>query len=419
MLIGYFTEQPYAGFSGEEALRVQPDDHPFRRPGDTVLLFSNKFFDPVVGARLYAERIREGQLAEEVGFDALMTNEHHNGAFCMQPRCNIASTALAVATKTIKIMQLGNPLPLWDNPVQLAEEIGMLDMISQGRLISGIVRGGGAEQLANDVNPVRNRARFVEAHDLLIKTWTTPGPFRWDGEEYQIRVVNPWALPLQKPHPRIFVPGVASLETVIFAAQQGYPYVCLGTSVDDTLAIKGLYAEEAARQGYEAGTEHLGYVMRCHVADTEEQALAGAREFQWMQGEFTGVGHPVWTAPTGYSSWEARQKRNAMHARASRPLEEVIESGSILCGTPKTVIPRIRRFLERTRPGSLVLWGNDGKVDHRNSMRCIELLGQEVLPAVRELGRELGLSSPFDLDAPVSLRQRRELEGLAAAAPQL
>src|SRR5262249_48472556 len=97
------------------------------------------------------------------------------------------------------IVLLGNPLPINDNPIQIAEELGMIDMISQGRLVSGFVRGGGTEQLANNTNPAYNRERFEEAHDLIVKLWTTPGPFRWEGNHYQFRVVNPWALPLQKP----------------------------------------------------------------------------------------------------------------------------------------------------------------------------------------------------------------------------
>ena len=115
-------------------------------------------------------------------------------------------------TKNVKIVILGNPLPLSDNPVQLAEELAMIDMISKGRLVSGFVRGGGQEQLANNVNPAFNRDRFEEAHDLIVKTWTTPGPFRWEGTQYQHRVVNPWAVPMQKPHPRIWIPGVISRE---------------------------------------------------------------------------------------------------------------------------------------------------------------------------------------------------------------
>ena len=75
-------------------------------------------------------------------------------------------------TKKTKIVFLGNPLPLTENPVQLAEELAMIDMISKGRVVSGFVRGGGQEQLANGVNPAYNRERFVEAHDLIRR----PGP---------------------------------------------------------------------------------------------------------------------------------------------------------------------------------------------------------------------------------------------------
>src|SRR3990172_5294836 len=89
-------------------------------------------------------------------------------------------------------------------------------------------RGGGRrDKLATGVNPAYNRQRFEEAHDLIVKTWTQPGPFRWEGKHYQHRVVNPWALPLQKPYPRVWIPGVVSRETVEWAAAHRYPYICL------------------------------------------------------------------------------------------------------------------------------------------------------------------------------------------------
>ena len=137
-----------------------------------------------------------------------MLNEHHNAPFCMQAKANVFASILAAVTKRVKIVMLGNPLPLAENPVRLAEELAMIDMISKGRLVSGFVRGGGQEQLATGVNPAYNRERFEEAHDLIVKAWTQPGPFRWEGTHYQHRVVNPWAVPLQKPHPRVWIPGV-------------------------------------------------------------------------------------------------------------------------------------------------------------------------------------------------------------------
>jgi len=76
---------------------------------------------------------------------------------------------------------------------------------------------------------------------------------------------------------------------------------------------------------------------------------------------------------------------------------------NIIAGTPDQVVASLREILEETRPSILALWGNDGKVDHDDSMDCIRLMGQEVMPALREIGKELGLDSPFEVDSPVSL----------------
>jgi alkanesulfonate monooxygenase SsuD/methylene tetrahydromethanopterin reductase-like flavin-dependent oxidoreductase (luciferase family) len=398
MHLMYFTEQPMSAY----------DEQAGRDFGATALMFSNKYFDPVAGSRLYNEYLQHYQLVESVGFDGIMINEHHNAPFCMQAKTNIFGAILAAMTSRVKIVPLGNPLPLADNPVRLAEELAMIDMISKGRLVSGFVRGGGQEQLAAGVNPAYNRERFEEAHDLIVKTWTQQGPFRWEGKHYQHRVVNPWALPLQQPHPRIWIPGVLSKETVIWAAQHRYPYIALSTSIEATKKIWALYDETAARTGYTAGPENRGYLQRMHVAETEEKALANAKQFMWMQGEFTGLAHPVWSTPSGYFS-PANRRAFVEFAvgRRSNPrgaaFEDQIRDQMIIAGTPTTVIPKIKRLLEETRPSILAFWASDGFVSNEDAMTCIRLMGQEVLPAIREMGKDLELWSPFEVNAPVSL----------------
>jgi alkanesulfonate monooxygenase SsuD/methylene tetrahydromethanopterin reductase-like flavin-dependent oxidoreductase (luciferase family) len=441
VFLAYFTEQPMSAYPEEAALTGHPFDHPAREPGDSVLLFSNRFFDPDEGVRLYAERQEEYAEVERVGFDGIMVNEHHNGPFCMQPRCNITSAMLTGLTKRVKIVQLGNPIPTWDNPVQLAEETAMIDMMSGGRLVAGIVRGGGNEQFANNANPAFNRERFEEGHDLMVKAWTQPGPFRWEGNHYQVPVVNPWAVPVQKPHPRVWVPGVTSAETIVFAAKRRYPFVCLNTSEDDTLRIWKIYGDAAQDAGYTAGDDVRGYLMRCHVQDDEERAWANAVEFEWMQGEFTGMSKPWLISPAGYSSAESRlarmkiiEDRRQVGLGGEEPGEKSpdklfeaevqkqklfkaeFQAGAIIAGTPEQAIERIRRWLEVTRPSILFLWGNDGKIPHDDAMRCIQLLGEEVIPAVREIGDELGIQSPFDMDSPVSLAAERGLPTPDASA---
>jgi len=412
MHIMYFTEQPMSAYPAEEGLKF----------GATALMFSNRHFDPVAGSRLYNEYIEQYRLAEAVGFDGIMLNEHHNAPFCMQAKANIFASILAAITERVKIVILGNPLPLAENPVRLAEELAMIDMISKGRLVSGFVRGGGQEQLAAGVNPAYNRERFEEAHDLIIRTWTEHGPFRWEGTHYQHRVVNPWALPLQKPHPRIWIPGVISRETVIWAARHRYPYIALNTTIEQTQRIWKLYDDTAAEVGFEGGPAYHGYLKQVHVAETDEKALENARQFTWMQGEFTGLAHPVWSTPAGYSSPDNRRGFVEFSVgRGSSPrrrpsFDEQIENNMIIAGKPETVIAKLRHVMEQTRPGILSLWANDGFMTHQDSMTCIRLFGQEVLPAIRAFAKELDLKSPFEADTPISLDYSTDLRPQHAAA---
>ena len=311
MHLMYFTEQPMSAYP-EDAV----DDD-----GVTALMFSNSNFDPVAGSQLYNDRLVEYQLVEEVGFDGIMLNEHHNAPFCMQAQITVWASILAAATERVKIVLLGTPLPTIENPVAISESLSMIDMISKGRLVAGIVRGAGTEQFANNVNPAFNRDRFYEAHELLVKTWTEPGPWRWEGDHYQLRVVNPWALPLQKPHPRIWVPGVASPETIVWCAENRYPYICLNTTIEQTKQIWQLYEDTAQETGYTSGPEHRGYLIRVHVQDTEEHALEkrppvhvdAGRVHRPRPRRLVGA-HRVQLAHEPRGRREARQLADCIHA---------------------------------------------------------------------------------------------------------
>ncbi len=179
MFLMRFTERAYVNYTEEEVRNSL---------NSTVrLTFSTPPFDPQLGSELYNTYLDEYEYCETIGFDGLMLNKHHNTPTCMAAAMNLEAAILARTTKEPKIVLLGNPLPIFDNPVRLAEELAEIDMISRGRLVSGFVRGTGVESLATNTNPLYNRERFEEAHDLVIKTWTTPGPFRWEGEHYQFR----------------------------------------------------------------------------------------------------------------------------------------------------------------------------------------------------------------------------------------
>jgi alkanesulfonate monooxygenase SsuD/methylene tetrahydromethanopterin reductase-like flavin-dependent oxidoreductase (luciferase family) len=353
---------------------------------------------------------------------------------------NVEASILARVTKKARIVLLGNPLPVLKHPLRMAEELAMIDLISKGRLVPGWVRGAGSEQIFNNANPAYNREYFNEAHDVVIAAWTRPGPFRWEGKHFNYRYINPWVLPYQKPHPPIWIPGVISPETVIWCAQHRYPYIGLGTALHSTVELWNLYQQTAAQEGYQAGPENFGYLQQLHVSDTEEKAQEEGKAALFGGGA-ANFSRPEWTLPPGYNSKEAtrrlarqateygflgitsekladsqRERRDPNEGkpgtrerlmRGEVSVEEAkqkilanyqkAQDGlQIVIGTPKTVIPRLKLILEVLRPGVMGLFQAQGPLTTEQRMNSIRLMGQEVLPALREIAKGLGIVDPFE-----------------------
>ena len=142
---------------------------------------SNANYDPARGKDLYDRYISELVRAEELGLDGVVVNEHHQNAYGLMPSPNLVAAVLARETSRVKICVLGNALPLYNPPTRVAEEMAMLDVMSGGRLIAGLVVGGGPEYYSTNVNPTDARPRFREAVELVIQAWTRPAPSRSTG----------------------------------------------------------------------------------------------------------------------------------------------------------------------------------------------------------------------------------------------
>ena len=421
MFIGYFTERPYqdpqSGFFGATGAPIKD------------LTLSNSSYDPELGASLYNRYLDEKIYAEEMGFDGLMLNEHHSTPFCMGGAMNVEASILARITKRAKIVLMGNILPIWDDPLWLVEQLAMIDLISHGRLVSGWVRGTGRESVAHNSPPPYNWERFKEAHEFIVKAWTTPGPFRWEGKHYQYRHVNPWVRPYQKPHPQIWLPGVVSRDSLMWAAEQRIPYIMLSTEMEPTRQAFQIYHDAAAEQGYESGPQNLGYLWKVHVDETEELAEQTARKFvQGPSNPFLagneGTTNPALLALPGLTSRHrvlptqsvATAARGGAGGVLGRPYERQIEDYTIIAGTPKTVIPKIRHVLEYIRPGSVFFWDGDGAMTHDDAMRSLRLMGEEVIPAVREIADDLELPSSFDVNPATGKPFDKSPETTAATA---
>ena len=199
----------------------------------------------------------------------------------------------------------------------------------------------------------------------------------------------------------------AAPETIAFAAQHGFPFLGLNTTLDLTKKMWSYYEEVAQEAGYTSGPEHRGYLMRVHVAETEEQAMKNAEQFMWMLGEFTGIGRPHWVAPTGYSSFDSRMAHLKNLKNYTGITSSQIDAGTVVVGDPRNRAakdPRLARGGDTTGFSSFMAT----KVPSitRTARPAFGCSARKLLPAVREMGSELDLYGAAG-DAPVSLAHRQ------------
>ena len=360
-----------------------------RRNGTAWVTLSNRNFDPEKGHKLYNRYLDELEYAEALGFDVIAVNEHHQTAYGLMPSPIVTASALARRTHRIRIAILGSALPLRSHPMMVAEEHAMIDVISGGRLISGFVRGIGAEYHTFGVNPTFSHDRFHEAHDLIVRAWTEPGPFAFQGRHYRLQHVNLWPRPYQKPHPPIWIPSQGSKETIDWASHPDRRYTYLQTFSPAKVVERYLkmYRDTCAGYGYAANNSQLGWAVPVYVAESDEIAKKEAKpHFEAFRNVFLRM--PVeMLLPPGYTSRESL--KNIMKAKAQLSadvtLEQGLELGLLVCGSPDTVRRAFESYWREMRFGNLLVMCQFGTLPADLTKKNMELFAREVMPALKAL----------------------------------
>lgn len=347
----------------------------------------NSHYDPAKGAKLYNRYLDELEYADDLGFDGICVNEHHQNAYGLMPQPGIMAGALARKTKNVKIAILGRALPLVNNPVTIAEEFSMVDNITEGRFIAGFVRGIGAEYHAWSVNPAFSHQRFHEAHDLILKAWTDEGPFRWDGEHYHFEYVNLWPRPYTKPHPPIWVPSQGSTETIEWTAHpdRRYTYLQTFSPVSALAKYMQMYRDKAAEYGYEASDDQLGWSVPMYVAETDEQARREAKpHIENFLNKFLRMPKEM-LLPPGYLS--LKSALGVTKAKAAiggkQTIDDVIDKGMFICGSPETVRQKLEDYHSQIGFGHLLSLLQFGTLPADLTRKNMELYANEVMPKLR------------------------------------
>ncbi|MCL6593515.1 MAG: LLM class flavin-dependent oxidoreductase [Alicyclobacillus sp.] len=369
-----------------------PDDFA-ERYGTPWVKLPNALYNPSVGQEAYENALAEFARADELGYEGVCVNEHHQNAYGTMPSPNIMAAALTRITRNAKIAVLGNALPLRANPLRIAEEIAMLDVLSHGRIISGFVRGIGAEYHSFGVNPAFSHTRFYEAHDLIVAAWTRPGPFPWDGRHYHFPYVNPWPRPVQTPHPPIWIPSQGSTETIRWSAERRYTYLQTFSPIENVQRYMDQYWQVAEQEfGYTPQHGQLGWSVPIFVGRTDEEARDIAKpHIEYFYNRLLVMPQEYYFPP-GYLSPASMAgvlaaKRNLTQGGTANTIDALIASGRFICGSAATVRQRLLDIGQRLRIGVLAGVFQFGTLPHALALENLERFAHEVKPALAEINR--------------------------------
>jgi alkanesulfonate monooxygenase SsuD/methylene tetrahydromethanopterin reductase-like flavin-dependent oxidoreductase (luciferase family) len=325
----------------------------------------------------FEELLEQILLTERLGFDDAWFAEHHHSDYGMLASPNLVIASLAHRTKRLRMGNLVNVLPLTD-PMRLAEECGMLDILTGGRLNVGLGRGVPRDDLKHGLDRDTAQARFEEGIEIVMRAWTED-TFNFAGKAWNYVDISCRPRPLQKPHPPVYY-GATSPGSPPMVARRGWNLALSRQPLANCARAIKAYREERAKHDNLHGSGDAIMVRDVYVADTDEQAWQEAppqitRFWQlatdnvWRGDSVTPDDLPKFTERFAYFPGGLSLKR-------------LDEWGTSLIGSPATVIKKAREMIETARPDCLVGMFSFGGLKHEQVMRSIELFATKVMPAL-------------------------------------
>ena len=341
------------------------------------------FDDPEVAMQSYRDGMAECRLAEEVGFDWVSLSEHHYSGNRTTPNPAVIAAAVAQQCQRVKIALLGQLLPIL-NPVRAAEEIGMLDNLTEGRLVVAFMRGTLSEDQVYDLNPFEGRDRLLEGMDLVIRALTEPQPFSWEGRFYNYRTVSVWPKPVQRPMPPAIV-ATRSDETIKYAAENRLGLGIAYESTEATERIVGKYRTWCEAAGWQPKQKDIVYRGGICLAESDGKANDFLDTLR-SRGVERGLSISSSLAQAVLAARDGRQFDSralaSPPASPSRPPRAQLN----FVGGPETVAFQLEELNRRCGVGVVDLAFQQPGMSHGGVMEQIGLFGRQVLPIIKEFG---------------------------------
>ena len=342
---------------------------------------------------LFEEGVQQVQYSEEMGFDYCLIAEHHFTNYGNSPAPLMQALYIGQRTRRIKIGTASVILPVWQ-PLRLAEEIAVLDNLIDGRLMCGIGRGYQGYEMAGFGSDLgESRVKFQETFEVLLKAWTSDESFIYDGEHIQIEhPVTVFPKPKQKPHPPLWISGT-SVESMQLAAQHDMlPLSSSALGMEGVKKQLGSYLQARKGLGKPFTSPSLALQCMTHVAPTDKEALEALPYVRWQIRAQRGLNrHDVTNGAVAATPFDGELDEEAFLDR-------------LYFGSPETVIEKFRRA-SAAGATHISNWMMFGGIEHEKLMRSVRLMGEQVIPALRDIDPPESLYDQLLAQPPVTTEE--------------
>jgi alkanesulfonate monooxygenase SsuD/methylene tetrahydromethanopterin reductase-like flavin-dependent oxidoreductase (luciferase family) len=321
----------------------------------------------------FEERLQLAELYDQSGFHCYHQSEHHATPLSMAPAQSVFLAAMSQRTKRLRMCPLVYLLPL-HHPIRLAEEISMIDHLSNGRFEFGVGRGASPYEIeALGVDPQTSAEAYAESFEIL-KKYFSAGHVDHAGKFWNIKDFRVTTKPLQTPHPTMWY-ATASADSAVWPARNGLNIICGGVG-DLVRQTSDRYRAEAAQAGDAARAGALLGIWRfVVVAETDEKALRIARD-AWPR--FYDSFYHLWrkhgTAP--------------VRVKLAPDYDGMVAAGQAVAGSPETVARAMTKQLRDGNVNYLVSHFMFGDMAHEDAMNSVRLFAREAMPAIEKASRE-------------------------------
>lgn len=366
--------------------------YPNRRDGGYIV--PGKEYNHSLVQAVYNDLMKLVLVAEESGWDGVLFPEHHSRAGGgLSPAPNLFASAAAVMTSRVRIGTMGVCLAMHTQPLRVAEELALLDNLSNGRLIAGFVRGG--EFWALNVDIRESRQRFEDGIALIKRAWTEMEPFAFHSTYFNYDVVSTLPRPVQRPMPPMWM-ACNTAESLEFAAREHLAVATSWSPTSQTAETFAYYRNYAREQcGWDPTPDYFGVSRDVYVAPTNAQAIAEAAD-EVVTGQRDDFGGPA-PDPAYKKKIELDFSARSFAYKSAEHLgvlqahgwafEQLQREGLSIVGGPDYVTREILSQQRALGIGHFLVRPMFGHVGPARAMRSVELFGKEVIP---HLQREAG-----------------------------